>query len=104
MGKNKEINTLTNLLAKALRHRIGSIVNKHEIYSQKYAKDTDVLINEARKIESKENWSLSDKIKIKKDLKKRLRTELESKEFIDNKKFDLMNEHIELVLKTLGLN
>ena len=43
MGKNKDICELTNILAKALRHRIGAIVNSDELYAQKYARDADIL-------------------------------------------------------------
>ena len=65
MNKNKAIKELTTLLAIALRHKIGSIVNSSEIYAQKYARDADILINEARKTSLKENWNLADKRKIK---------------------------------------
>lgn len=33
MEKKKDINELTNLMSKALRHKIGSIVNKDEFYA-----------------------------------------------------------------------
>jgi len=35
MSKIKTIKELTNLLAIALRHKIGSIVNENEIYAEK---------------------------------------------------------------------
>ena len=67
MSKNQNIHELTNILAIALRHKIGSIVNKDEIYAQKYAKDYEIFLKEAVKISLKENWNDSDKIKIKND-------------------------------------
>ena len=104
MNKRKVIHELTNLLAVALRHKIGSIVNSNEIYAQKYSKDADILIIEARKIVISRNWNMNDKIKIKEELKKKLKIELESKEFLDNKKFEIMDSEMEKVLKELELN
>lgn len=37
MSKKQNIHKLTNILAIALRHKIGSIINKNEIYAQKYS-------------------------------------------------------------------
>ncbi|MBS3097892.1 hypothetical protein J4209_03815, partial [Candidatus Woesearchaeota archaeon] len=57
MGKNKNIEELTNLMSIALRHRIGSIVNKEEIYAQRYAKDAENIMEEAKRIVTKQNWN-----------------------------------------------
>jgi len=103
MSKNKNIHELTNILAIALRHKIGSIVNKDEIYAQKYAKDYEIFLKEAIKISLRENWNDSDKIKIKNELKSKLRDELEKREFIDNKKFDIMGREINEILGVLKL-
>jgi len=103
MSKKRIISELTNILAKALRHKIGSIVNKQEIYAQKYAKDAEVLFNEARKTALKTNFNSYDKEQIKKLLKAKLRKELEEKDFIDNKKFEIMEKEIEKALKELNL-
>ena len=103
MSKNQNIHELTNILAIALRHKIGSIVNKDEIYAQKYAKDYEIFLKEAVKISLKENWNDSDKIKIKNELKGKLRDELEKREFIDNKKFDIMGREIDEILGVLKL-
>jgi len=103
MSKNQNIHELTNILAIALRHKIGSIVNKDEIYAQKYAKDYEIFLKEAVKISLKENWNDSDKIKIKNELKGKLRDELEKREFIDNKKFDIMDREINNILGVLKL-
>ena len=103
MSKNQNIHELTNILAIALRHKIGSIVNKDEIYAQKYAKDYEMFLKEAVKISLRENWNDSDKIKIKNELKGKLRDELEKKEFIDNKKFDIMDREIDDILGVLKL-
>lgn len=104
MAKRKVINELTNLLAIALRHKIGSIVNKNEVYSQKYALDAEVLINSAKKVSLQEHWNNSDKEIIKKELKKKLYNELKSKEFIEERKFEIMDDEIIKVLIEFGLN
>lgn len=103
MSKTKTIRELTNMLAIALRHRIGSIVNENEIYAQKYAKDADVLLKEAEKIALKENWNHKDKERIREELKNKLKAELERKDFLNARKFDIMNEEIEKALEFLGL-
>ena len=103
MSKNQNIHELTNILSIALRHKIGSIVNKNEIYAQKYAKDYEIFLKEAVKISLKENWNDSDKIKIKNELKGKLRDELEKREFIDNRKFDIMGKEINNILEVLKL-
>jgi len=103
MSKTKIIHELTNLLAKALRHKIGSIVNFNEIYAQKYSKDSEVLMKEAQKIAIKENWNNYDKVKIKDELKRKLKSELEKKDFLDNRKFEVMDEETERVLSFFNL-
>ena len=103
MGKNKDIGELTNLMAKALRHKIGSIVNKDELYASKYAKDAESIMAEAEKVLLRQNWNSYNKLKIKEELRAKLRKELEQKDFLDNKKFDIMDNEIEKALKEFDL-
>ncbi len=103
MGKNNVIHELTNILTQSLRHRIGSIVNLNELYTEKYMQDAEVLLNKAERVSKIENWNNYDKIKIKEELKRKLRLELESKEFLNEKKFDIMDEEIDKALKELSL-
>lgn len=103
MSKKRAIHELTNLLAIALRHKIGSIVNPDEIYAQKYAKDAEILMKEAGKIAFGENWNNYDKIKIKEKLKRKLKLELEKREFLNDRKFEFINEEINRALKLLRL-
>lgn len=103
MGKTDIIHELTNILSKALRHRIGSIVNSNEIYAQKYSKDADILLKEAERLVQKENWNNYDKIKIREELKRKLKIELEKKEFLNNNKFNIMEEEMDKALKSLKL-
>jgi|SRR3989344_3119600 len=103
MSKAKNFQKLVNLLVVALRHKIGSIVNEDEIYAQKYAKDAEVLFNESRKVTIRENWSYHDKIKIKEMLKKKLKAELESKTFLNDKKFKIMEKEMNKTLKEFEL-
>jgi len=103
MGKNRDIGELANLMTKALRHKIGSIVNKDEFYAAKYAKDAEVLMREAEKVMLRRNWDRYDKEKIRQQLKIKLQKELEEKDFLDSKKFDIMDEEINKALKELDL-
>lgn len=104
MNKRKTIAELTNILAIALRHRIGSIVNSNEIYASKYAKDADVLIKEAQKLSLRQNWNKEDKQEIKKQTKEKLRVELEKKDFIENRKYTLIDKETHDVLLSLNLH
>ena len=104
MGKRRLISELTNLLAIALRHKIGSLVNEKEIYAQKYARDSEVLINQAKNRALEKNWSFKDKQEIREQLKLKLKKELEDKKFIDNRKFELMDKEIDEVLEDLRLS
>ena len=101
MSKTKIIHELTNVLAKALRHKIGSIVNQNEIYAQKYSKDADLLFKEAIKISLKKKWNNYDKNQIKEELKRKLKIELESKEFLNERKFEIMDEEIEKAVMSI---
>ena len=86
-----------------LRHKIGSIVNGNEFYANQYAKDAEVLLNEARKVAAEKNWNREDKQEIKRQFRIKLEKELREKEFLDSKKFDVMDEEIEKTLKEMGL-
>jgi len=103
MGKNGDIDPLTNIMSKALRHKIGSIVNENEFYAEKYAKDAENIMNEAERIAERQNWNRDDKAVIKEKLRKKLHKELEEKDFIDNRKFSLMDEEIAKALEAFNL-
>lgn len=99
MSKKNDLDQLTNLMSKSLRHKIGSIVNENEIYATRYAKDAEGIMKEAEKVLCRQNWNNYDKTKIKEILRKKLRKELEEKSFLDNKKFEIMDEEINNALK-----
>jgi thymidylate synthase ThyX len=103
MSKTATIHELTNLLAIALRHRIGSIVNKDAVYAQKYAMDAEVFMKEAKKIALQEHWNTADKEEIKRELQKKLKDELIKKTFLNEKKFEYMEKEIEKALEELNL-
>lgn len=103
MGKRSDIEQLTNILSVALRHKIGSIVNKDEFYSVKYAKDADLLIHEALKLSARQNWNKENKKIIRSKLRKKLFLELQKKDFLDNAKFDIMDNEIDTALQRLDL-
>jgi hypothetical protein len=103
MNKKRIIDELTNVLSAALRHKIGSIVNSNEIYAQKYAKDAEVLLKEAEKIAIGKNWNMHDKAEIKDKVKNKLKAELEKKQFLDNKKFEFIDDEVKKALKLLNL-
>lgn len=103
MGKRSDIEQLTNLMCKALRHRIGAIVNENEFYAGKYAKDAEIIMKEAEKVLNRQNWNNYDKKDIKEKLRNKLKKELIEKTFIGEKKFEIMDEEVEKGLQDFGL-
>jgi|SRR3989338_5876472 len=103
MSKKAQINKITSILSISLRHKIGAIVNSNELYAQKYSKDAEMLFREAEKLVLREKWNNKDKAKIKEQLEKKLKKELEEKDFLDNKKFELMGEEIDGAMRLLDL-
>ena len=104
MNKSKLIREIINLLVVGLRHKIGSIVNSNEFYSQKYAKDSEILIKQAQNLSSNIHFNSYDINDIRNNLKSKLKIELESKEFLDKRKFDLIDSEIANVFKLLKLD
>ena len=103
MGKKEDIDQLTNLMSKSLRHKIGSIVNHDDFYAEKYAKDAENFMKEAEKVLEKRSWNREDKIKIKQELRKKLSKELKEKDFLNNEKFDITDDEITKALKRFEL-
>ena len=104
MGKKRDIKEMVTLISLALTHKIGSLVNPDEIYSEKYKRESDSFLKQATKISLRQNWNKDDKAKIKEVLKKRLKDDLSKKDFIDDKKFSLIDSEINSVLNSMGLN
>ena len=86
-----------------MTHRIGSIVNDNEIYAQKYAKDAEIFFQEAKKSIGDISFNYYERKEIINKIKEELRKELASKEFLREKKFKIMDEEVDKVLKELGL-
>ena len=104
MGKKDDIAQLTNIMAVSLRHRIGALVNNDDFYAEKYAKDAEHIMKEAERVLKRQHWNADDKIRIKEALSIKLHKELEEKEFLHEKKFEVMDEHIQKALQGFGLD
>ncbi len=103
MSKKDNIRKLTKFLALSLAHKIGSMTNLRDPYAGKYEKEGDAYFVRANKVSFSENWNNYDKVEIKIELKKKLKAELERKDFLDNRKFDFMDEEINKALLSLDL-
>lgn len=103
MGKKDDLKELVNILVKALRHKIGSLVNAEELYAGKYAKDAEMLVGEAEKVFLRHGWNRNDKKKIRELLLKKLKEELKEKEFLNQAKFEIMETETDKVLQEFGL-
>ena len=71
MSKKGKIDELVNVLAAALRHKIGSMVNPNALYAERYAKDSEMFFKQAEKTKEQGNWDYNDKIEIKQILKRK---------------------------------
>jgi hypothetical protein len=103
MNKRKGIEEITNILSRALRHEIGSKVIEDPYRKDKYAKDAEILFNEALKIAQRFNFNELDFAQIKRTLKSKLNNELEGKDFIPDSKFELIDKTIESAISRLNL-
>jgi hypothetical protein len=104
MGRSKTIEELTNLLALSLRHKIGSIVNNEDIYSKKYADESKILLDNAKRNIFGITFNFYEKKEIANKLRIKLKKELEFKAFLKVEKFEIMEREMNLVLMELGLN
>ena len=68
-----------------------------------YAKDAETIMKEAEKVLHKQNLNNYDKKIIKEKLKVKLKKELEEKDFLGDKKFDIMDEEIEKAIQKFNL-
>jgi len=103
MGKSAKIEEVVNRLAVALRHRIGALLGTNKDYAKRYLYDSIELINQAREIVIDLHLNVEDKQELKIKLSHKLQKELEVKEFIPEKKFQIMNSEIDKVLRELGI-
>ena len=86
MGKNSNLKQLARFVALAVTHKIGQLINKDAIYAEKYSKEFENFIAQARIIKLRENWNNYDKEAIKKEAKIEAVKELTKKEFIGREK------------------
>jgi len=103
MVKNDIIKELTNLLALAVVHKIGSIVGFNEIFSKKYEKEVENFIQQAGDIKLEENWNNYDKEIIKNETKSKILKKLKEKDYLNESKYDFVDREIEKVLKKVDL-
>lgn len=104
MGKKRDINQITTILSTALRHKIGAILGIDKRYFKKYEIEFSARRDIAKKILKDCNFNSYDKNIIRILLKRKLERELEKRDYINEKKFVIMNEEIDNILKELGLN
>ncbi len=101
MSKSRDIQELTGLLSQSLRHKIGSIVNTHELYAKQYAKNAATILNRAIIVAKRHTWNRDEKAEIRTMLYNKLFNELKQKTFLQDKKFERMDEEIDNALKDI---
>ncbi len=103
MNKKDNTSELVNFLTISLTHKIGNIVNSTKPYAEKYRKESENFLDQAMEISKGEHWNNYDKIEIKNALKRKLINSLLRKEYLNDKKFDLVDEEIREALASLEL-
>ena len=103
MGKSKDIDQITNILSTALRHKIGSLLGRDKEYFRKYEIEFSARKRMAEKILKNCNFNNYDKNVIKNLLRKKLKKELDERDYIKKEKFEIMEKEIEELLKELIL-
>jgi hypothetical protein len=104
MSKKEEINKLVSALANSLTHEIGAIVNEKSLYVEKYRKESENFIVISKDILNVLNLNREDKAHIRAALKIELDKELTKRNYLDIKKFKLVDQKIEEVLRDLRIN
>lgn len=103
MGKNSNIQELARLVGLAVAHSIGSILNSSSLYADKYRKEKDNFLRLAEKIKDREHWNMSDFSLIKKKSVEEAHYELSKREHLDSRKYHLIDEEVEKILRELNL-
>ncbi len=103
MSKKQEIEKLIKFSVLYLRHKIGSIVNKEEIYSSKYAKEAESFLEQTKKVARTLSLNVHEKEKFKEQLKKDLKLDLENKSFLNSEKFNYIEKEVNSLIKELKL-
>ncbi|MBI2136228.1 hypothetical protein HYU06_04095 [Candidatus Woesearchaeota archaeon] len=101
MSKSRDIQELTGLLSQSLRHKIGSIVNKQELYATQYAKNAATILKRAAVVSKRHTWNRDEKAEIRTMLYNKLYNELKQKTFLHERKFEMIDDEIDKALKEI---
>ena len=101
MGKQKEIGEIAGFIAFAALHKIASLLNPSAIYAEKYRKEYTNFVKQAEHIFLGKNWNMDDKDKIRAEAQKQAHNALQSRDYIEKKKFKLLDREITEVLEEL---
>ena|SRR3989344_6498136 len=103
MGKRDKIHTLARLIALAVAHRIGVLLDLHSTYANKYRKECANFIRQAENTQWGEHWSSSDKKEILETAKKESLRELAARTYLAPEKFKLLEKEILYVMHELKI-
>ncbi len=103
MGKSDTVQELARLIGLAVAHSIGYILNPSSIYADKYRKEILNFMSLAAKTRDKEHWNVSDLRLIKAKAIEETNYELSRRDYLDLRKFELIDGEIEKMLRELEL-
>ncbi len=104
MSKKRVRKEIVNRIATSIVHKIGSIVNSSHPYALKYSKEARELLEQASQVARKENWNDEDKKIIHEEVRRKVQKELQSRDFLAEKKFALAEQEIAIALTALNLS
>lgn len=104
MSKKRNIEEVARVLTLSLAHKIGSIVNKEDLYASKYREEGEHYFKKTLKVAESINWNRVDKVMFKETLQKNLSAELQKRDFLANEKFLFIEQEIASALIALNLS
>ncbi len=103
MGKREQIKEIARFAALAVVHKIGGLLNPNAIYAEKYKKEYLNFVQQAENLLLGRNWNRQDREAIREETGKQAQLELRRREYIGEKKFEIMNGEIKVILDLLGI-
>ncbi len=104
MSKRREMKEIVNLMVIALRHKIGAKVDPTAQYAKKYLNEAETAISHAKEIAISLHLNKEDKKELEDGIRKKLQKELETRTYIPQEKFSLMEQEITSALTVLNLS
>ena len=103
MGKSDHLQTLARMIALAVAHKIGYLIQSDSDYAKKYQKEYMNFMRQAESINFLEHWNDFDKEQILQISRKKVTDELSARTYLKAEKFTIIEKELFNVMHDLGL-